>query len=126
MHSVILHFLESEQEILNHASLLGINDEYCRSVMGEEFMFWSYHDYDSEYSCEEKNMLEHILGARPVCGFQVLARAPDAKFALIKVIELLSMSFRVMDDDIEKIWTLEEISEKCKSIPEPDLYNLNQ
>jgi len=126
MRSVILHFLEPKNIVLTAALSLGIINENCKSNDGELFMFWLYDDYELEYEEEEKAKLERILGDKPVCSFQLLARSDSANFALKKVIELFGLLFGVMDDDNENYWTLDKIVCQSKIISNPSIYNLGE
>lgn len=125
MHSVILHFLEPREKLIELANSIRIHNGSCESNSGEIFLFWDYDDYDLEYDDVEKKELEKKLGNRPECSFQLLSRNKSANFALKKVIELFKLSFGVMDDDKEKLWTLKELIEKYNINNKVTLYNLD-
>ncbi len=126
MHGVILHFLDSTDSVLNKAESVGIINENCHSNKDEFFFFWLYNDYETEYEKVEKDNLESLLGSKPVSSFQLLSRYPSARFALKKVIELFEITRGVMDDDIENLWTLGTIKERCKLKSKPTIYNLGE
>ena len=126
MNSVILHFLEPAERVLQKAESIGIINENCVSERGEVFMFWVYEEYLTEYDPEEQRLLVNMLGQSPVSSFQLLARKNNARFALAKVMELLSLAPGVMDDDKDGLYTLNDIRQITQMTDRCDVYNLKQ
>ncbi len=91
MNSVIIHFKgPSYEEIESRAKDIKIIDGSCSSEEGENFQFWRYEDYKTEYAPEEKSIVENSIGGKPTASFQLLCRTSCGRFALDKMIKLFS------------------------------------
>jgi hypothetical protein len=125
MNSVILHFDIPKEEVINIASLVGINNGDCASESGDSFLFWDYEEYESEYGEDEKQVIKSILGRKPVSSFQLLCRLAYGHFALQKVTELFSISSGVLDDDNGGYWKLRDLESAYNASNEATIYNVS-
>lgn len=126
MNSVILHFVLPKDEIMNIASSAGIINGDCCSESGDSFLLWVYQEYESEYGEDEKEVVESMLGCKPVSSFQLLCRSAYGHFALQKVTEIFSASNGVLDDDNDGYWRLRDLESAYKSSNEATIYNVSE
>ncbi|WLQ15411.1 hypothetical protein O5O45_05695 [Hahella aquimaris] len=125
MNSVILHFDISKEEVLHIASSVGILNGECNSKDGDRFLLWIYKDYESEYEEDEKEVVESMLGCKPVSSFQLLCRYASGHLALQKVMEIFSASNGVLDDDNDGYWRLKDIELAYGFGVEATIYNIS-
>jgi hypothetical protein len=127
MNSVIIHFKgPSYEEIESRAKDIKIIDGSCSSEEGENFQFWRYEDYKTEYAPEEKSIVENSIGGKPTASFQLLCRTSCGRFALDKMIKLFSIVDGVMDDDNDGYWQLKQMKSAYLNSSASNIYNLNE
>lgn len=126
MNSVIVHFKKSSEDIVSLSKLVGIFNENCISETEERFYFWKYTDYESEYSDDEKAIVEKMLGCQPVSSFQLACRSAYGRFALKKLIELTTLEFSVVDEDLGGYWKPENLMVAYRTSGESSIYTIEQ